>query len=284
MIVNKLLPQGYCKGVTRAIEMAFDTAKNNKKPIYMLGRIIHNSHVIDRFKELGIIVLEDKNKTKLELLDEIKEGTVIFSAHGVSPLVYEKAKSKNLNIVDASCPMVLLVHNRIKDYLEKGYEIIYIGTKGHPECEGVLGISDKIHPIWTKEDISNLSLDNPNIYITNQTTLSKDETESMFDLLKKRFNTSIIDDKICNATTIRQEAIKNQPKADLCIVVGDSLSSNTKKLKEVSLKTGTKTILIDSLQSLDKDLIKDCKIINVTSGASTPDYVTDEIIEYLKRV
>ena len=284
MIVNKLLPQGYCKGVTRAIEMAFDTAKNNKKPIYMLGRIIHNSHVIDRFRKLGIIVLEDKNKTKLELLDEIKEGTVIFSAHGVSPLVYEKAKSKNLNIVDASCPMVLLVHNRIKDYLEKGYEIIYIGTKGHPECEGVLGISDKIHPIWTKEDISNLSLDNPNIYITNQTTLSKDETESMFDLLKERFNTSIIDDKICNATTIRQEAIKNQPKADLCIVVGDSLSSNTKKLKEVSLKTGTKTILIDSLQSLDKNLIKDCKTINVTSGASTPDYVTDEIIEYLKRV
>ena len=283
MIVNKLLPQGYCKGVTRAIDMAFETAKNSKKPIYMLGRIIHNSHVIDKFKNLGVIVLEDKNKSKLELLDEINEGTIIFSAHGVSPSIYKKAKDRNLNIVDATCPMVLLVHNRIKDYLSKGFDVIYIGTKGHPECEGVLGISDLIHPIWSKEDISSLSIDNENIYITNQTTLSKDDTNLMFDLLKKNYPSSVIDDKICNATTIRQEAIKNQPKADLCIVVGDKLSSNTKKLKEVSEKTNTKTILIDSIEALDKNLIKDCKVINITSGASTPDYITNEIIEYLKK-
>lgn len=283
MIVNKLTPQGYCKGVTRAIEIAFETAKSDNKPIYMLGRIIHNSHVIDKLKELGIIVLENKAKTKLELLDEITEGTIIFSAHGVSPLVYEKAKQKGLNIVDATCPMVLVVHNRIKDYLNKGYHIIYLGTKGHPECEGVLGLSSSILPIWKLEDIDNLPNLDDKIYITNQTTLAKDETKDYFELLLKKYPNAIIDDKICNATTVRQEAVINQPKADLCIVVGDKLSSNTKKLCEVSKRTGTKTILIDSLEALDKELLKDVNIINITSGASTPDYVTNEIIEYLKK-
>ena len=283
MIVNKLEPQGYCKGVTRAIDMAFDAANKYEKPIYMLGRIIHNAHVINKFKDLDIIVLEDKTKTKLELLDTINKGTIIFSAHGVSPLVYEKAKSKGLNIVDATCPMVLLVHNKIKDYLEKGYSIIYLGTKGHPECEGVLGISDSIIPVWSMEDIIKLPNLNDKVYITNQTTLATDETKEAFDLLKKKYPKAIIDDKICLATTVRQQAVFNQPKADLCIVVGDKLSSNTKKLCEVSLRTNTKTILIDSLESLDKDILNGVKTINITSGASTPDYVTDEVIEYLKR-
>lgn len=283
MIVNKLEPQGYCKGVTRAIDMAFDAANKYEKPIYMLGRIIHNAHVINKFKDLDIIVLEDKTKTKLELLDTIDKGTIIFSAHGVSPLVYEKAKSKGLNIVDATCPMVLLVHNKIKDYLEKGYSIIYLGTKGHPECEGVLGISDSIIPVWSMEDIIKLPNLNDKVYITNQTTLATDETKEAFDLLKEKYPKAIIDDKICLATTVRQQAVFNQPKADLCIVVGDKLSSNTKKLCEVSLRTNTKTILIDSLESLDKDILKGVKTINITSGASTPNYVTNEIIEYLKR-
>lgn len=283
MIVNKLEPQGYCKGVTRAIDMAFDAANKYEKPIYMLGRIIHNAHVINKFKDLDIIVLEDKTKTKLELLDTIDKGTIIFSAHGVSPLVYEKAKSKGLNIVDATCPMVLLVHNKIKDYLEKGYSIIYLGTKGHPECEGVLGISDTIIPVWSMEDIIKLPNLNDKVYITNQTTLATDETKEAFDLLKKKYPKAIIDDKICLATTVRQQAVFNQPKADLCIVVGDKLSSNTKKLCEVSLRTNTKTILIDSLESLDKDILNGVKTINITSGASTPNYVTNEIIEYLKR-
>ncbi len=283
MIVNKLEPQGYCKGVTRAIDMAFDAANKYEKPIYMLGRIIHNAHVINKFKDLDIIVLEDKIKTKLELLDTIDKGTIIFSAHGVSPLVYEKAKSKGLNIVDATCPMVLLVHNKIKDYLEKGYSIIYLGTKGHPECEGVLGISDSIIPVWSMEDIIKLPNLNDKVYITNQTTLATDETKEAFDLLKEKYPKAIIDDKICLATTVRQQAVFNQPKADLCIVVGDKLSSNTKKLCEVSLRTNTKTILIDSLESLDKDILNGVKTINITSGASTPNYVTNEIIEYLKR-
>lgn len=283
MIVNKLEPQGYCKGVTRAIEMAFDTVNKYDKPIYMLGRIIHNAHVIDKFKALGVTILEDKNKTKLELLDTIDSGTIIFSAHGVAPEIYEKAKQKGLNIIDATCPMVLVVHERIKAYATKGYTIIYLGTKGHPECEGVLGLSSSIIPIWTKEDILNLPSLNDKIYITNQTTLAKDETKEMFDLLKEKYPFAIIDDKICNATTVRQEAVLNQPKADLCIVVGDKLSSNTKKLSEVSLRTNTKTILIDSLEALKQYDLKGINTVNITSGASTPDYVTNEIIDYLKR-
>ena len=282
MIVNKLEPQGYCGGVTRAIKLAYDLAKNEKEPIYMLGKIIHNQHVIDSLEEIGIKTIDDKNKTRLELLDSIPSGIVIFSAHGVSPLVYEKAKQKGLKIVDASCPYVKIIHDRMKDYIDKGYTCLYIGTKGHPECEGVLGISSSIIFIENKEDILNLNINNDRIYVTNQTTLSINETKELFNLIKDKYNNVVIDDKICNATTVRQEAVLNQPKADLCIVVGDIHSSNTNKLKEVSEKTNTKTILVDNLESLDKSILDGKKVINITSGASTPSYIVDEIINYLK--
>ena len=279
MIVNKLEPQGYCGGVTRAIKMAYDLAKKTNKPIYMLGKIIHNQHVIDSLEEIGIKTIDDKNKTRLELLDSIDSGIVIFSAHGVAPNVYQKAKDKGLTIVDASCPYVLVVHDRIKEHLEKGYTCIYIGTKGHPECEGVIGISSSIVFVETKEYILNLDSNLDKVYVTNQTTLAINETKELFDLIKEKYKNAIIDDKICNATTVRQEAVLNQPKADLCIVIGDIHSSNTNKLKEVSLKTGVETILIDSLANLDKSILE---TINITSGASTPSYIVDEIINYIK--
>ena len=284
MIVNKLEPQGYCGGVTRAIKMAYDLAKKTNEPIYMLGKIIHNQHVIDNLESIGIKTIDDKNKTRLELLDSIENGIVIFSAHGVAKAVYQKAKDKGLKIVDASCPYVLIVHDRIEEHLEKGYTCIYIGTKGHPECEGVIGISSSIIFVKTKEDILNLDPNLDKVYVTNQTTLAINETKELFDLIKEKYKNAIIDDKICNATTVRQEAVLNQPKADLCIVVGDKNSSNTNKLKEVSLKTGTKTILIDSLETLDKSILKNINVVNITSGASTPSYIVDEIIDYLNKM
>ena len=131
MIVNKLEPQGCCGGVTRAIKMAYDIAKDTKEPIYMLGKIIHNQHVINSLEEAGIKTIDDKNKSRLELLDSIDRGIVIFSAHGVSPSVYQKAKDKGLKIVDASCPYVLIVHDKMKEFLDKGYTCLYIGYSIH---------------------------------------------------------------------------------------------------------------------------------------------------------
>lgn len=287
MKVIRIEPQGYCGGVIKALEKVNDAINNPNiaKPIYLLGNIIHNKHVVDDFINKGIIVVDDKNKTRLELLDEITSGTVIFSAHGVVPKVYEKAKAKGLNIIDATCPNVLIVHNKIKEHLEKGYEIIYIGTKNHPECEGVLGISNKIHFITSIADINSLQLNSNLVYATSQTTLSIYDIEDIFKALKDKYPSIETDDKICNATTIRQKALANQEKVDLCIIVGDANSSNTKKLAKVAEDYAhIKTILIDGLKGLDKEILKGISSVSVSSGASTPSYLVDEVIEYLTKL
>ena len=282
MIINKIEPQGYCHGVINALKIINEALKDNNT-IYSLGSIIHNEHVINDLKNKGVITIEEKGLSRLDLLDKINEGTVVFSAHGVSPLVYEKAKSKNLKIIDATCPMVHLVHNKISEHLNDGYDCIYIGANGHPECEGVLGISNKIHFISSNDDINNLNINNDKIYVTNQTTLSIYDIEDIFNELKNKYPNIIIDDKICNATTVRQKALANQPKCDLCIIVGDKKSSNSLKLYKVSTEIAkAKTIFVDNLESLDKEILKDVNIVNISSGASTPSELVDEIIKYLK--
>ena len=282
MIINKIEPQGFCQGVKIAINIVKETLKKENK-VYLLGEIIHNKDVINDLNNIGAITIPSNNKTRLELLDEIDSGTVIFSAHGVSPKVYEKAKNKSLNIVDATCPMVLLIHKNITEKLKNGYDVIYIGTKNHPEVEGVIGISSSIHFISNMDELNELKINNDKIYATNQTTLSIYDIKNIYDKLKNKYPNITIDNKICNATTIRQEAIKNQPKADLCIIVGDRLSSNTKKLVKVSEEyTNIKTIQCENLSSLDKSYLNNINVVNISSGASTPDYVVNEIIEYIK--
>ncbi len=281
--INKIIPQGYCGGVKHALQMVYQLLEdpNTKKPIYMLGSIIHNSIVIKDLIKKGIILIENKNKTRLELLDEIEEGTVIFSAHGVSPKVHLKALQKGLSILDTTCKNVEIVHQNIKKYLDLGYTCLYIGTKNHPECEGVLGIDDRIQLIEKCDDIHN-KYDAP-IYITNQTTLSVDDTIDIYNKVNKHYPNAIIDNKICNATTIRQQAMKVQEKVDLCLVVGDQHSSNTKKLVEVSQKEGIPTILVESLKDVQSLDLKNINSISISSGASTPDIIVNDIINYLKK-
>ena len=285
MIINKIEPQGFCGGVKNAIDIAKKAIndENNIKPIYLLGSLIHNEHVMKSLEDLGLILIDDKNKTRLELLDKIDSGSVIFSAHGVSDKVYLKAKEKNLNIIDATCPFVKIVHNNIKKYLNLGYDIIYIGTKGHPECEGVLGISDQIKLITNKQDAINYKNNNDNIYLSTQTTLSIYEIDEIINILKNKFKNIIIDNKICNATTVRQEAIYNAKKTDLFIIVGDQKSSNTKKLYNIA-KEKFNAIMINDKNDLDINLLKNINEISITSGASTPSYLVDEIIEYINKI
>lgn len=283
--INKINPQGYCNGVKRALAIVEEALQDPQtpKPVYLLGNIIHNKHVVSQLKEKGAVLVEDKQKTRAELLDCISCGSVVFSAHGVSPTVYQKAKEKGLHIIDATCGNVLAVHTRIKQYLELGYECIYIGTMRHPECEGVLGISDKIHFVSCKEDVQNLKLNTKRLYATNQTTLSRFDVQDIFRILKKSYPSILIDDKICNATTVRQMAMAEQEKVDLCIVVGDCSSSNTKKLALVSeTVAGIKTTLCEDLDTLDKSLLKEATSVSISSGASTPDSIVEEIISYIK--
>ena len=287
MIIHRLEPQGFCKGVMMAIDIAKKSVSDKfiKKPIYMLGALIHNEHIINELKDLGIIIVDDKNKTRLELLDLINDncGTVIISAHGASDLVYKKIKEKGLDLIDATCPYVKLVHEKIAKKIKDGYDILYIGAKGHPECEGVITNSDKIHLI-TSSNIIDTNINNDKIYATNQTTLSIYEIDNIYNKIKELYPNTIIDNKICDATTKRQKAVYESPLVDLLIVVGDSRSSNTKKLNDVGIKKGLKTLLIEDVnQIIDYDF-NNINSIAITSGASTPSYIVDEIIEYVKKV
>lgn len=285
MIINKLTPQGFCGGVNKALK-TLDEAINNPntiKPIYLLGSIIHNEHIINEYKEKGVILIDDKNKTRLELLDEIYFGTVVFSAHGVSPDVYQKALDKGLKIIDTTCSNVAIIHSRIKHHLTNGYTCIYIGNNHHPECEGILGIDESIVLVSNINDVNSLNINNDKIYITNQTTLSLFDIEEIYNSLLIKFPNAIIDNKICLATTLRQKAIINQDKVDMCVIVGDKSSSNTSKLVSTGNKIGINTILVDNLNELKQFNLRGIKSISISSGASTPSYLVDEIIEYLNK-
>ncbi len=284
MIINRIEPQGYCGGVKKALEEVYKALNSASipRPIYLLGSIIHNQHVIEDLQNKGAILIEEKGKTRLELLDKIETGTVVFSAHGVSPQVRETALQKGLNILDTTCGNVRIIHNKIQHYLQEGFQCLYIGTRLHPECEGVLGIDSSILLIETLEDVFNLTLNTQKIYVTNQTTLSLYDTQKIYDTISHKYPSAILDNKICVATTVRQEAILKQMPTDLCLVVGDINSSNTKKLVSASESVGIKTILVDDLSQVKKINLKNVQKISITSGASTPKRIVDEIIEYLK--
>lgn len=286
MIINKLNPQGYCSGVKNALKIVYDVLNDPRypRPIFLLGSIIHNKNVIQDLEKKGAILIEEKGTPRSTLIEKIDSGTVIISAHGVSPIVYEKAKKKGLTIVDTTCGNVLLIQKRIKDYISKGYTCLYIGTKGHPECEGILGISSSILLIEHKENIPHLSIQSDKIYVTNQTTLSLYETEIYYKEIEKYFPKAILDNSICKATTVRQEACMKQEPVDLCLVVGDKSSSNTQKLCDACETIGIKTRLIETKQDLEKINFEGITSISITSGASTPDWIVDEIIDKIKRV
>ena len=282
MQVTKLSPQSYCKGVILALKKCISTIEDIKteRPIYLLGMIIHNKFVCDELKKMGITILEGDNK--VELLDQINSGTVIISAHGVSLKVKEKAKSKGLNVIDATCPDVEKVHQNIFLYLNDGYEILYIGKKNHPESTGVLEESNKIYLLDSIDNIKDIDK-NKKYYVTNQTTLSLDVVSKYHEEIKKIIPNAIIENKICMSTTRRELAL-NDIKHDLIIVVGDKKSSNTHKLYETAKnKADSKeVILIESAHDLLNFDFKDYQDIAITSGASTPIALVDQIVKYIE--
>lgn len=285
MKINKLTPQSYCSGVKNALNMVYEVLENHSKPIYLLGSIIHNQSVISDLVAKGAILMEEKGTPRSELIKRIPNGsTVILSAHGVAPIVYDIAREKKFTLIDTTCGNVKLVQKRMKEYLAKGYTCLYIGTKGHPECEGILGISSSIQRIEKLKDIDQLKISSDKIYVTNQTTLSIFETDQLYQRIKELFPNAVLDNKICKATTLRQEACFTQDFVDLCIVVGDKESSNTKKLALASQSIGIKTYLLENVEEIKKIDFTSIKSVSITSGASTPEYLVDEIIAYLKRV
>ncbi len=278
-MVKLIEPQGYCEGVKRAIQMVDSLIyKNTKKPIYLLGKLIHNDIVMSYYKEKGIIILDEHNK--IEEIKKIDSGTIILQAHGSADIIYDIIKSKkDLVLIDATCPFVLLIKNRIKEYLNKNYKVIYIGKHRHSESDAIRAISKDIIFITKLEELKEININTNLIYVTNQTTLSLIELEDIFNYIKDKYPTAVIDNKICLATTKRQQAVLNA-NYDLIIVVGDINSSNTVRLHELA-KRKTNSILVSNLLELKKYDIDKNLNIGIASGASTPPEIVKEIYDYL---
>ncbi len=281
--VTKVDPQGYCGGVLKAISLAKQTRiEYPNQTITILGNLVHNEYVKEALQHLGIDTIDDPKKSRLELLDSIDEGIVIFTAHGVSDDVRKKAIDKHLHVIDASCPFVLQTQRIVQDKIAEGFTIFYIGKYKHPEAEAIYSNNESVYLIEKKEDIPHIPSNK--IFVTNQTTMSILDIESIFSKIKDLYPNAVIHDEICNATRVRQQAIldlKNK-NIDTLIVVGSSTSNNTRKLASIAENCGIPHILpLLDINELDEEDLKESKNIAVTSGASTPTYLTDQIIRYL---
>lgn len=286
MEVIKVSPRGYCYGVVDAMVIARNAAldKNLPRPIYILGMLVHNENVTEAFNEEGIITLDGKNRK--EILEKVDQGTVIFTAHGVSPEIRQLAKEKGLVTIDATCPDVTKTHVIIEEKTKQGYEVIYIGKKGHPEPEGAIGVAPGlVHLVSNTDDIDKLDIKNDKIIITNQTTMSSWDVKDLMDYCLKKFPQAEIHNEICQATQVRQEAVAKQAgAADVLIVVGDPKSNNSNRLAQVSEEiAGTKSYRVADVTEIEIDWIKNAKKIAVTSGASTPTPITKEVIQFLEQ-
>ncbi|HYF94129.1 MAG TPA: 4-hydroxy-3-methylbut-2-enyl diphosphate reductase [Symbiobacteriaceae bacterium] len=287
MDVIKITPRGYCYGVVDAIQMVKQVARDASvpKPIYILGLIVHNHHVVSEMEELGVISLDGEDR--LALLDQIDQGTVIFTAHGVSPAVKIKAREKGLHVVDATCPDVTKTHTLIAELVAQGYEIIYIGKKGHPEPEGAVGVAPThVHLIEREADLAELQFaPEQKLAVTNQTTLSQWDTRALMNRIQERWPQVQVYNEICLATQLRQEAVaKAAPEADVVIVVGDKRSNNSNRLVQVAQELGGKpAYLVDNAAEIDSQWLEGKAKVAVTSGASTPTQITREVVQKLEQ-
>jgi 4-hydroxy-3-methylbut-2-enyl diphosphate reductase len=283
-IVN-ISPRGYCYGVVDAMVIARNAALDETlpRPIYILGMIVHNEHVTESFEAIGIHTVDGPNR--LEILNKIDSGTVIFTAHGISPTVVQKAKEKGLVTIDATCPDVQITHEIIEKRVADGYDVIYIGKNGHPEPEGAIGVSpEHVFLVSSLEDIGNLEITNDKIFVTNQTTMSQWDVSDLMVEIKQHYPQVLLHKDICLATQVRQEAVVEQAKGcDLTLVVGDPRSNNSNRLAQVSIEqAGVPAYRVADVGEIQPEWLMNVKKIAVTAGASTPTPVVREVLQYLK--
>ena len=286
--IIKLNNQGFCYGVTHAIEIAIAASKNESypKPIYLLGDIVHNKHISLLLDKLGIITIKGNNR--LQMLDQVEDyKTVIFSAHGVSDKVKEKAKRKHLVIVDAICPYVEKTVNLMKDELNKGNEIIYIGKENHPETEAALELSEHVHLIQSKADFDNSFIDKK-IKIANQTTMSKYDIELLCNEILSYYPKAQVLDMVCKVTEKRQDELKttiDKLNNSLIIIIGDKNSNNSTKLYELAKRSiNNYSVFIESINDLDLSIVRKYDTIVIASGTSTPIVLINEVEETIKNI
>ncbi len=275
-------PRGFCAGVRRAIDVVHKTLEEYGNPIYVRHEIVHNKHVVEDLKNQGTIFVED-------LIEVDKKRPLIFSAHGVSDDVKNQAVEMGLNIIDATCPLVLYVHKCIKKLENDNAEIIIIGKKGHAEIIGTFGQvknKQRVHIIANLSEAQNLNIpENIKIGVVTQTTLSIDETKEITDFLKQKYSQIILYNNICFATTNRQYAVRKlAEKTENIIVIGSKNSSNSNKLKEVAICCGVKNVLfIDDVSEINWEIADTFNSLGITAGASAPEYLVEELLKEFKQ-
>jgi 4-hydroxy-3-methylbut-2-enyl diphosphate reductase len=275
-----LKPRGFCAGVVRAIDVVKIALELYGRPVYVRKEIVHNKHVVDELRDAGAIFVE-------ELSEVPKGGRAIFSAHGVAPSVRREAIERKLDVIDATCPLVTKVHLEAVRFARDGYSIVLIGHKDHDEVIGTLGeVPHCSHLVETVEDVNNLELPDPaRVRYLTQTTLSLDETRDIITRLKQRF--PMIEgphsQDICYATENRQMAVKAVSTAiDVLLVVGSQNSSNSKRLVEVGANFGVRSYLVNDCGDIDTQWLNDVKNVGVTAGASAPEHLVQELMDFLR--
>lgn len=273
-------PRGYCAGVDRAVVTVEKALENYGPPVYVRKEIVHNRHVVETLEERGVIFVDET--------DEVPEDAlVVFSAHGVSPAVHEEASRRNLRTIDATCPLVTKVHKEVNRFAKDDYDILLIGHEGHEEVEGTSGEApDRVQLVDKAEDVDKVEVRDPSKVVwLSQTTLSVDETMERVDQLQGRFPDlqAPPSDDICYATSNRQVAVKEMaPECDLVLVVGSWNSSNSVRLVEVALQAGaTQSYLVDYADQIDESWLDGVTTVGVTSGASVPDALVFQVLDYL---
>ena len=270
------LPRGFCAGVVRAIDVVELALKRFGPPVYVKHQIVHNPHVVKTLEDKGAITVED--------VHEVPEGSiVVFSAHGSPPSDFDKAKARELRVIDATCPLVTKVHNEARKYDAEGRKLILVGHRGHQEVKGTMGQSsmalvdnrDSFElPDWESETP---------VAVITQTTLSVDDTRHSIEDIKQRFSNVIVRNDLCYATTNRQVAVKELCRmVDLVLVIGAPNSSNCNRLQEVAEANGVTAYLINGPDELDNAWLNGVEKVGITSGASTPELLVQEVIAALK--
>lgn len=272
-------PRGFCAGVDRAIEIVERAIEIHGAPIYVRHEVVHNRFVVENLRAKGAVFVD-------ELCDVPEGGTVIFSAHGVSQAVRDEASRRQLNVYDATCPLVTKVHMEVARHRKTGTECILVGHAGHPEVEGTMGqATDGIYLVETLEDVEQLQVRNPDelAYVT-QTTLSVDDTARIVTALRARFPTikSPKKDDICYATQNRQDAVKQLAQScDVVLVIGSSNSSNSNRLREVAEAQGVRAYMIDGANDIKREWLAGARAVGITAGASAPEDLVGQVIARL---
>mgnify|MGYP001190665088 CR=1 FL=1 len=269
------VPRGFCAGVVRAIDIVELALKKYGSPIYVKHQIVHNPFVVASLEEKGVITVED--------VQEIPhDATVVFSAHGSPPEDFQLAEERNLNVIDATCPLVTRVHNEARKYSNEGRKLVLVGHRGHQEVKGTMGQSD-MFLVDDREPFQVPDWDSKTpISVITQTTLSVEDTERSINNIEREFSDVVVRNDLCYATTNRQMAVKKIcDHVELFLVIGSKNSSNCNRLREVASSNGVQAYLINSVQELDLTWLEDVENVGITSGASTPDSLVEDIIKLL---